>query len=297
MLILTYRMTLIEQLKLYIPKFLTQKKTVVTFLVLVVLLCIFFVVVYKPIGLIANTGFLSFLSYRLYSIILVLVGLVSIAASRKLLYMRQQRKGMQLHQYFIWLGIELVALVVLLTAAAWLLNERKEVLLMDLVGRVVVDTVAVLTIPYIVTILIFLLQQKRLEIANLTNMLKDSKAVAEEAKVDTVMQFFDKGDHLVFVTKRSNVLYIEAADNYTVVHYLSGDKEDTIILHNSMKNMEETFASEGMVRCHRGYLVNLENVKYLRKEKDGLVLEMAYCDRVIPISKTYADDVVRQFVR
>lgn len=287
----------VEQLKLYIPKFLTQKKTVVTFLVLVVLLCIFFVVVYKPIGLITNTGFLSFLSYRLYSIILVLVGLVSIAASRKLLYMRQQRKGMQLHQYFIWLGIELVALVVLLTAAAWLLNERKEVLLMDLVGRVVVDTVAVLTIPYIVTILIFLLQQKRLEIANLTNMLNDSKAVAEETKVDTVMQFFDKGDHLVFVTKRSNVLYIEAADNYTVVHYLSGDKEDTIILHNSMKNMEETFASEGMVRCHRGYLVNLENVKYLRKEKDGLVLEMAYCDRVIPISKTYADDVVRQFVR
>ena len=100
MLILISRMTLKEQLKLYIPRFLTQKKTVVTFLVLVVLLCIFFVVVYKPIGLIANTGFLSFLSYRLYSIILVLVGLVSIAASRKLLYMRQQRKGMQLHQYY-----------------------------------------------------------------------------------------------------------------------------------------------------------------------------------------------------
>ena len=290
-------MSIREQLFLYIPKFLTQKKTVLTFLALVVLLCVFFVVVYKPIGLIANTGFLSFLSYRLYSIILVLVGLVSIAASRRLLYIWQRRKGMQLHQYVIWLGIEFVALVVLLTAAAWLLNERKEVLLIDLVGRVAIDTVAVLTIPYIVTALIFLLQQKRLEIANLTNMLNDSKAVAEEAKVDTVMQFFDKGNHLVFVTKRSNVLYIEAADNYTVIHYLSGDKEDTLILHNSLKNIADTFSSEGMVRCHRGYLVNLANVKYVRKEKDGLVLEIAYCDRLIPVSKTYAEEVVRQFAQ
>ena len=290
-------MSIREQLNLYIPKFLTQKKTVLTFLALVVLLCVFFVVVYKPIGLIANTGFLSFLSYRLYSIILVLVGLVSIAASRRLLYIWQRRKGMQLHQYVIWLGIEFVAMVVLLTAAAWLLNERKEVLLIDLVGRVAIDTVAVLTIPYIVTALIFLLQQKRLEIANLTNMLNDSKAVAEEAKVDTVMQFFDKGNHLVFVTKRSNVLYIEAADNYTVIHYLSGDKEDTLILHNSLKNIADTFSSEGMVRCHRGYLVNLANVKYVRKEKDGLVLEIAYCDRLIPVSKTYAEDVVRQFAQ
>lgn len=290
-------MSIKEQLNLYIPKFLTQKKTVFTFLALVVLLCVFFVVVYKPIGLISNTGFLSFLSYRLYSIILVLVGLVSIAASRRLLYIWQRRKGMQLHQYVIWLGIEFVALVVLLTAAAWLLNERKEVLLIDLVGRVAIDTVAVLTIPYIVTALIFLLQQKRLEIANLTNMLNDSKAVAEEAKVDTVMQFFDKGNHLVFVTKRSNVLYIEAADNYTVIHYLSGDKEDTLILHNSLKNIADTFSSEGMVRCHRGYLVNLANVKYVRKEKDGLVLEIAYCDRLIPVSKTYAEDVVRQFAQ
>lgn len=290
-------MSIREQLYLYIPKFLTQKKTVLTFLALVVLLCVFFVVVYKPIGLISNTGFLSFLSYRLYSIILVLVGLVSIAASRKLLYIWQRRKGMQLHQYVIWLGIEFVALVVLLTAAAWLLNERKEVLLIDLVGRVAIDTVAVLTIPYIVTALIFLLQQKRLEIANLTNMLNDSKAVAEEAKVDTVMQFFDKGNHLVFVTKRSNVLYIEAADNYTVIHYLSGDKEDTLLLHNSLKNIADTFSSEGMVRCHRGYLVNLANVKYVRKEKDGLVLEIAYCDRLIPVTKTYAEEVVRQFAQ
>jgi DNA-binding LytR/AlgR family response regulator len=204
---------------------------------------------------------------------------------------------MSLGAYFIWIGCEFFVLVVLLTVAAWYLNENPNVSWLELAGRVIIDIVALLTMPYIVTVLVFLLQQKRLEIATLTDQLQESKAVGSSDSRDEVIQFYDKGDKLVFVTKRSNVLYIEAADNYTIIHYLSGDKEDTLILHNSLKNIAETFSSQGMVRCHRGFLVNLENVKYLRKEKDGLVLEIASCERLIPVSKTYAEDVVKQFAK
>jgi len=290
-------MSLKEQLKLYIPKFLTQKNAVATFLISVALLCIFFVVVYKPIGLIPNNGFLHFLSYRLYSVILVLVGMVVVVSSRQLLYWLQRRRTLQLKHYLIWLLVEFAVLVVLISAVACLISKRDDTNIAVVVERVVISVVAILTIPYIVSSLIFLLQEKRKEIATLTNQLKTAPVHANDDKTDNVIQFYDKGGHLVFVTKHSNVLYIESADNYTVIHYISGDKEDTLILHNSMKNMAETLASEGMVRCHRGYLVNLINVKYLRKEKDGLVLEMAHCDRLIPISKTYADDVVKQFAR
>lgn len=290
-------MTLVNQLKIYIPKFLTQKKTIMLFFALVVLFCIFFVAVYRPIGLLKPSGLLSTLDYRLYSIILVLIGLVVFSVSRWLLFNTQKRISMKLGSYLVWIGVELFVLVASLSTAAWLLNENDSVGLPDLVGRVFVDIIALLTVPYIVTALVFLLQQKRLEIASLTNQLLETQTQAEEESRDDVIQFFDKGERLVFVTKRSNVLYIEAADNYTVIHYLSGDKEDTLVLHNSLKNISETFSSQGMVRCHRGYLVNLENVRYLRKEKDGLVLEIAYCDRLIPVSKTYAEAVVRQFAK
>lgn len=290
-------MTLVNQLKIYIPKFLTQKKTIMLFFALVVLFCIFFVAVYRPIGLLKPSGLLSTLDYRLYSIILVLIGLVVFSVSRWLLFNTQKRISMKLGSYLVWIGVELFVLMASLSTAAWLLNENDSVGLLDLVGRVFVDIIALLTVPYIVTALVFLLQQKRLEIASLTNQLLETQTQAEEESRDDVIQFFDKGERLVFVTKRSNVLYIEAADNYTVIHYLSGDKEDSLVLHNSLKNISETFSSQGMVRCHRGYLVNLENVRYLRKEKDGLVLEIAYCDRLIPVSKTYAEDVVRQFAK
>ena len=290
-------MSIIDQLKLYIPKLLTQKRIVILFFALVLLFCIFFVVVYRPIGLLQPQGILSSLDYRLYSIILVLLGLVVFSVSRRSLYLVQRRIKMSLGAYFIWIGCEFFVLVVLLTVAAWYLNENPNVLWLELAGRVIIDIVALLTMPYIVTVLVFLLQQKRLEIATLTDQLQESKAVGSSDSRDEVIQFYDKGDKLVFVTKRSNVLYIEAADNYTIIHYLSGDKEDTLILHNSLKNIAETFSSQGMVRCHRGFLVNLENVKYLRKEKDGLVLEIASCERLIPVSKTYAEDVVKQFAK
>ena len=290
-------MSIVDQLKLYIPKLLTQKRIVILFFALVLLFCIFFVVVYRPIGLLQPRGILSSLDYRLYSIILVLLGLVVFSVSRRSLYLVQRRIKMSLGAYFIWIGCEFFVLVVLLTVAAWYLNENPNVSWLELAGRVIIDIVALLTMPYIVTVLVFLLQQKRLEIATLTDQLQESKAVGSSDSRDEVIQFYDKGDKLVFVTKRSNVLYIEAADNYTIIHYLSGDKEDTLILHNSLKNIAETFSSQGMVRCHRGFLVNLENVKYLRKEKDGLVLEIASCERLIPVSKTYAEDVVKQFAK
>ena len=290
-------MSIVDQLKLYIPKLLTQKRIVILFFALVLLFCIFFVVVYRPIGLLQPQGILSSLDFRLYSIILVLLGLVVFSVSRRSLYLVQRHVKMSLGAYFIWIGCEFLVLMVLLTVAAWYLNENPDVSWLELARRVIIDIVALLTMPYIVTVLVFLLQQKRLEIATLTDQLQESKAVGNNESRDEVIQFYDKGDKLVFVTKRSNVLYIEAADNYTIIHYLSGDKEDTLILHNSLKNIAETFSSQGMVRCHRGFLVNLENVKYLRKEKDGLVLEIASCERLIPVSKTYAEDVVKQFAK
>ena len=197
----------------------------------------------------------------------------------------------------VWLLVEFGFLVMIISLLAWFINVRGDVSFLEVLERVAISAVALLAIPLVIAVLIFLLQEKRQEIATLTNQLKTAPVPAIDDKTDNVIQFYDKGGHLVFVTKHSNVLYIESADNYTVIHYISGDKEDTLILHNSMKNMAETLASEGMVRCHRGYLVNLINVKYLRKEKDGLVLEMAHCDRLIPISKTYADNVVKQFAR
>ncbi len=51
----------------------------------------------------------------------------------------------------------------------------------------------------------------------------------------------------------------------------------------------------GFLRCHRGYMVNVENVKLMRKDHGSLVLEINHTSKIIPVSKSYASDVIRFF--
>ncbi len=50
------------------------------------------------------------------------------------------------------------------------------------------------------------------------------------------------------------------------------------------------------MRCHRSYMVNIEKVKLVRKDKDGLILELDTLSPIeIPVSKTYMNDVLQAF--
>ena len=63
-----------------------------------------------------------------------------------------------------------------------------------------------------------------------------------------------------------------------------------------MKIIEESYPESGLIRCHRSYIINFKKVKILRKEKDGLFLELD-SDEIadIPVSKTYVDEMIKLF--
>lgn len=65
-----------------------------------------------------------------------------------------------------------------------------------------------------------------------------------------------------------------------------------------MKKTEENLAGTSIIRCHRSYMVNFEKVKVIRKDKDGLKLELDNPEVIdIPLSKTYADSVLHTFAK
>ena len=67
---------------------------------------------------------------------------------------------------------------------------------------------------------------------------------------------------------------------------------------SSLKNLENELANKGFVRCHRSYIVNFERVSIVRKEKDGLVLELdTVSKKALPVSETYVDEVMILFSR
>ncbi len=283
----------LTKVELHAPHFLTQKRSIVLFLICVALFASTFVAIYRPLGFMRMSDALSSLHLPFYTIIVVATGFVILLASRILLYQYQKRRQMAFWGYVMWIIMEIVVFTFALSLLADGINMRQDISFPQLMTRIFLDIVGILLIPYIISILIFLLDEKRQEIDALQAMLPSKDQ--EKTMTGETINFFDRGGRLVFATKKSNVLYIEASDNYTNIHYINEDHEDCFILHNSMKNVEGTYSNLGMLRCHRGYLVNLENIKLIRKEKDGMVIELAQSNKTIPVSKTYVNKVAHSF--
>ena len=63
-----------------------------------------------------------------------------------------------------------------------------------------------------------------------------------------------------------------------------------------LKTIEESFRGSSLVRCHRKYIVNMDKVQSLRREKDGYELDLEdQSIPSIPITKTYAENVLSRF--
>ena len=68
------------------------------------------------------------------------------------------------------------------------------------------------------------------------------------------------------------------------------------MLRCRLKTVEDSFKGSPLMRCHRKYIVNMSRAQVLRKEKDGYFIDLDN-DQIepIPVSKTYADNIVGYF--
>jgi len=94
-----------------------------------------------------------------------------------------------------------------------------------------------------------------------------------------------------------DLLYIESADNYVIIHYVTNNKTKTYLLRNSLKNLETLLMKSPVGRCHRSFLVNFNRVKVIRRTKEGLMLEIDQPNIPdIPVSKSYQEIVSSKFL-
>ena len=277
---------------LKIVNFLTEKENILIFLALSALCATFFVIIYNPYmfggtpdSTWVTTGHMAFI---------VAAGMLLLILSRTCLWLWSRRYKITLAGCGLWLAIELIFIVVSLSMFSWHMHWNNAPDFTLLMGHILISTFCILFFPNIISILLFELRESRKEVLRLTS-LQEYNSTHQIENNDKSINFFDRGGRLSFVTQNANLLYIEAADNYTNIHYINEGKEESFILHNSMKDIENRYGDMGLIRCHRGYMVNVENVKLMRKESSGLFLELNYTNKVIPVSKSYVESVVKRF--
>ncbi len=84
----------------------------------------------------------------------------------------------------------------------------------------------------------------------------------------------------------SDLLYIRSSDNYVEVYYQTKLGIAKKLLRNTLKQIAEDLAVyPNLFRCHKSYLVNLDNVKHVSGNAQGYKLHFAHTEELIPVSR------------
>lgn len=278
-----------------IIQFVSRKSSVLHFLALLLIFDVLLVVFGQPTEMIRYTSNQGTLSPLLQVSIVVSLGFTMTILSRFSLQTQCRRRQFSPAGVVIWLLVEFIICVGVMTFASWQITGGGQIMLAPLAADISLCTICVQIMPYVVSYLLFLLHKEHAEVERLRAMLPP-ETFDDPNSTESTIKFYDKSGHLSLATVRNNVLYIEAANNYANIHFLNEDKEETFILHNTLKELELSLRGTRFVRCHRGFIVNADNVKLMRKDGMGFQLELSGIQRTIPVTKTYAD-ILTQHIR
>lgn len=276
-----------------ITRFLTSRVPVSHFLALTVFFTILLVVFGQPVDMLRHTSQLSSLHPLMQLSCTAAAGLGVVILSRLVLSIVGSRLSVSNLGLIIWLLAELIVCMATLLLTLWGVSGGGKFMLAPLAGDFLLGLFSVEVLPYVISYLVYRLHEEHSEVERLRASIPPD-AVEGYVSPDSNVNFYDKGGRLSFATSRRSLLYIEAANNYTNIHYTNEGKEETFILHNTLKVLEAQLGGAGIVRCHRGYLVNLDNVKLMRKDGSGLLLELSGCAKSIPVTKTFTSSITQR---
>lgn len=280
-----------------VPQYMLEKRNQQIMVLFVSIFAIVFINLYKPFN--SDTWIdnnkITTTTYFLWSIVLVSIGMIVVAISRVVMYQfsRRPNHGITIIKYIGWVFIELLLLSGAFTILALIVKGNLNLPTndpMEIYINAIKNTICILFIPYILCILFFSYQERSAKLKELMNENIGFKS-------SSLISIRDSRGVLQLSVAKENLIYIESADNYICIWYLKNEQLKKQLMRITMKDISDQLADTNIVRCHRSYMVNLDLVKVIRREKENLFLELGVPNvREIPISKTYGEQVLRRLV-
>lgn len=140
------------------------------------------------------------------------------------------------------------------------------------------------------TIIFVLLAERFLHKKNNLIAEKMSQAVEEnkpqQSKDLILIQSLNKNEDLSI--QKNELLCMKSEANYINVFYMNNNEIKSVLLRNTLKNIEEQFEKYNFIkRCHRYYIVNLNRVTSIDGNARGYKLTIPELDFNIPVSRSF----------
>jgi DNA-binding LytR/AlgR family response regulator len=229
---------------------------------------------------------------------MVFCGIIVLSISRFAMYLLRNKIKITYLAYSIWIFSEILVMSVLYALVVKIgLKDYRD--FFDIAPLAMLYITLILFLPYVVSWLYLSLQDKKVHLDRIVQMSKyidEESYFAIQPDKFNLIHFSDDKGTLRLSIKFHNLYYIESSDNYVNIYYENKGKIARFLLRRSLKSIEDSYAEYPLVRCHRSYIVNTNKVKVLRKDKEGLFLDLDYLNLPdLPVSKTYAEQVIKLF--
>lgn len=282
-----------------IPSFIYKKSSQITMIVFVPIFALLFISIYTPFNfdrIDADARFLSWLNIsrelmvQLITICLILVGMAIAAISRWMMGLYTRKRQMSYVAYISWISCEILVMAFVFTIMALFTETDKGVV--TLFKNSLVKTILILLIPYTMSYIYFIWQERVDQLRKIRERLAEDETALHNAYI----QIYDERGEMRLSVRREHLLLIESADNYVCVWYTNNNSPKKVLVRNTLKHVAEQLATTRIQRCHRSYMVNLDLIKVLRREKEGVFIELGVVGIPdVPISKTYMNNVQKWF--
>ena len=234
----------------------------------------------------------------LFTLVFVAISILTLIVSRMLMYQSKRYFDLTFLTYTLWCIIEILTIAGLYTYLTVDVIDTDGTLL-ETMRKSVTNGFVALGIPYLISGMYFAIIDKNntIRLMNYENVVTD-----EPQKADTSLKkitLFDNSGTLKLSVSPDNLYYIESDDNYIKVWYQdSNDELKQYMLRCRLKTIEESFADSDLVRCHRKYIVNINKIEQMTRQKDGtfsIDLGLQKIMEPISVSKTYEESFFARF--
>jgi hypothetical protein len=263
-------------------------------IVFVPIFALVFILIYRPFDFdkIGDTDIFAWLqvsrelSIQLITVLMILVGMAVVAISRTMMGIYTRKRPISYVKYIIWVFLEIVIMALIYTVAAMFTDTPKSVV--EIFRNSLIKTILVLFIPYVMCYIYFIWRERVAQLKSLRERIAEDETVLQNAYV----QIYDEKNEMRLSIRRESLIMIESADNYVCVWYLNNNSPKKTLVRNTLKRVADQLVKTSIIRCHRSYMINVDIIKVLRREKEGLFVEFGI-DGVpdVPISKTYSEAV------
>ena len=264
-----------------IPSYYVTKKNTVIQVAFATVFAYAFIILYKPFG--AGDWYdVSWWVFTLASGVLVVSGMLVVLVSRWFMFRIKRIRPISILYYALMVAGEIIFMAVLYALLErWVMKDMRPFAV--IVYFAVQNTALILLIPYLISVLFFEWQEKKMSL---------EKLIKQISRKAYFISFKDEKGTLRLTLKTNDLIFLEAYDNYVVIHYESDEKTKTYLIRNTLKHFEKDLAEFPLLRCHRSYMVNVNHVKMMKREKGIVQLLMDNKGQnAIPVSRTYTDEV------